>query len=90
MRFRSNILACLTIAIVALLQTAAPANAIPAFARQTGQPCTACHIGGFGPQLTPLGTAFKIGGHTQRVTIAGPTGGSRTAGLRLSLAGGAA
>ena len=66
MRFRSNVLACLTIAIVVLLQTAAPANAIPAFAAQTGQPCTACHIGGFGPQLTPLGRAFKIGGYTQR------------------------
>jgi hypothetical protein len=45
--------------------TSRPAEAIPAFARQTGQPCTACHIGGFGPQLTPLGRAFKIGGYTQ-------------------------
>ena len=35
---------------------AAPAaQAVPSFAAQTGQPCTACHIGGFGPQLTPLG-----------------------------------
>ena len=42
-----------------------PASAIPAFAQQTGQPCTACHIGGFGPQLTPIGRAFKIGGYTQ-------------------------
>jgi hypothetical protein len=66
MRFRSNVLACLTIAVAVLLQTAAPANAIPAFASQTGQPCTACHVGGFGPQLTPLGRAFKIGGYTQR------------------------
>jgi hypothetical protein len=41
------------------------AEAIPAFAQQTGQPCTACHIGAFGPQLTPLGRAFKIGGYTQ-------------------------
>ena len=38
------------------------AKALPAFATQTGQPCTACHIGGLGPQLAPLGTAFKIGG----------------------------
>ena len=45
---------------------AAPAaQAVPSFAAQTGQPCTACHIGGFGPQLTPLGRAFKIGGYTQ-------------------------
>jgi hypothetical protein len=41
------------------------AEAVPSFAAQTGQPCTACHIGGFGPQLTPLGRAFKIGGYTQ-------------------------
>lgn len=40
-------------------------HAVPAFAQQTGQPCTACHIGAFGPQLTPLGRAFKIGGYTQ-------------------------
>lgn len=42
------------------------AHAIPAFAQQTGQPCTACHVGSFGPQLTPLGRAFKIGGYTQK------------------------
>ncbi len=40
------------------------AEAIPAFASQTGQPCVACHIGGYGPQLTPFGRAFKIGGYT--------------------------
>jgi len=41
------------------------ASAVPAFAAQTGEPCTACHIGAFGPQLTPYGRAFKIGGYTQ-------------------------
>ena len=41
------------------------AEAIPAFASQTGQPCTACHVGAFGPQLTPFGRAFKMGGYTQ-------------------------
>jgi hypothetical protein len=30
-----------------------PALAVPSFAIQTGQPCAACHIGAFGPQLTP-------------------------------------
>lgn len=45
--------------------TSRSAEALPAFAQQTGQPCTACHIGGFGPQLTPEGRAFKIGGYTQ-------------------------
>ncbi len=50
-------------AVLSLLSR--PAEAIPAYASQTGQPCTACHIGGYGPQLTPLGRAFKIGGYTQ-------------------------
>jgi hypothetical protein len=45
---------------------ARPAQAIPAFASQTGQPCTACHVGAFGPQLTPFGRAFKIGGYTEK------------------------
>src|SRR6185437_1954699 len=52
--------------VALLLLAAAPARAVPSFAAQTGQPCTACHIGAFGPQLTPLGRAFKIGGYTQR------------------------
>ena len=42
------------------------ANAIPAFAVQTGQPCSSCHIGGFGPQLTPFGRQFKLEGYTLR------------------------
>lgn len=49
----------------ALLLFTGTARAIPEFAAQTGQPCTACHIGAFGPQLTPAGIAFKIGGYTQ-------------------------
>lgn len=48
-----------------LLTATRPAHAVPAFAQQTGEPCTACHIGAFGPQLTPYGRAFKIGGYTQ-------------------------
>ncbi|MDE2120118.1 MAG: cytochrome c1 protein [Betaproteobacteria bacterium] len=43
---------------------ATPAHAVPAYARQTGQDCIACHVGGFGPQLTPFGRAFKLGGYT--------------------------
>ena len=53
------------VGIVALLGFAGSAQAVPSFAAQTGQPCTACHVGGFGPQLTPFGRAFKIGGFTQ-------------------------
>lgn len=45
---------------------ATPAAAVPSFAAQTGQPCTACHVGGYGPQLTPFGREFKINGYTMR------------------------
>jgi len=55
----------LVVAASMLMSQQRPADAVPAFAAQTGQPCTACHIGGFGPQLTPFGRAFKIGGYTQ-------------------------
>ncbi len=37
------------------------AHAIPAFAAQTGEPCSACHIGF--PQLTPYGREFKLEGY---------------------------
>src|ERR1700722_3610978 len=47
-----------------LLETRAAA--VPAFAEQTGQPCDGCHVGGFGPQLTPFGREFKLGGYTLR------------------------
>jgi hypothetical protein len=44
-----------------------PAAAVPAFAQQTGRNCAACHVGGFGPQLTPFGREFKLGGYTMRL-----------------------
>lgn len=40
------------------------ANAVPSYARQTGSECAACHVGSFGPQLTPFGIRFKINGYT--------------------------
>lgn len=46
--------------------TAASVLAVPSFAIQTGQPCSACHVGGFGPQLTPFGREFKMNGYTLR------------------------
>jgi hypothetical protein len=52
------------IALVAL--SGHQAAAVPAYAEQTGQPCTACHVGGFGPQLTPFGRQFKMEGYTMR------------------------
>ena len=40
------------------------ALAVPSFAEQTGQPCAACHVGAFGPQLRQFGRDFKLGGYT--------------------------
>jgi hypothetical protein len=41
---------------------AGPAQALPSYARQTGQQCAACH-NGF-PELTPYGRLFKLNGYT--------------------------
>jgi hypothetical protein len=38
--------------------------AVPSYAEQTGQPCAACHVGAFGPQLRPFGMDFKLYGYT--------------------------
>ena len=58
-----NILAgVFTLAVAAAFPRVA--GAVPNFSEQTGQPCTTCHVGAFGPQLTPFGRAFKIGGYT--------------------------
>lgn len=54
------------LALAATLLTAGGALAVPSFAIQTGQPCSACHVGGFGPQLTPFGREFKMNGYTLR------------------------
>ena len=40
------------------------AQALPTFARQTGQSCIACHAGGQFPELTPYGRIFKLTGYT--------------------------
>ena len=40
------------------------AHAVPSFARQTGSECAACHVGAYGPHLTPYGIRFKLGGYT--------------------------
>ncbi len=51
-------------AFAVLLFAPQKAEAIPAFARQTGQNCTACHFQHF-PNLTSYGRNFKGGGFTQ-------------------------
>lgn len=66
------------------LLSATPSQAVPSFARQTGQDCAACHIGGYGPQLTPYGIRFKIGGYVDsdgqagKVPLSGMVVGSFT------------
>ena len=39
-----------------------PAEAVPSYARQTGQECIACHVSF--PELTPYGRYFKLTGYT--------------------------
>ena len=50
-------------AMVSLVFSGA-AQALPSFAIQTDQPCSACHVGSFGPQLKPFGRDFKLYGYT--------------------------
>src|SRR5262245_7118042 len=53
----------LVVALLAVLATLAPstAHATPAFARQTGVSCQACHT--VFPELTPFGRKFKLSGY---------------------------
>jgi hypothetical protein len=39
-----------------------PAEALPLYARQTGEPCATCHTAFF--ELTPFGRRFKLGAYT--------------------------
>ena len=53
------------VSVAALLATfgaAPPAQAVPSYARQTGQECIACHVSF--PELTPYGRYFKLTGYT--------------------------
>ena len=55
----------LAVGALAIALAPIPANAVPSFARQTGQSCVACHAGGQFPELTPYGRMFKLTGYTQ-------------------------
>ncbi|WP_445232976.1 cytochrome C [Duganella rhizosphaerae] len=59
---RPRVLAALS--LVQLLGSPILAHALPAFARQTGQNCVACHAGGQFPELTSYGRLFKMTGYT--------------------------
>ena len=56
--------AAILIAGAMSLTVSQPANAMPAYAQQTGKPCGFCHQnpGGGGP-LKPAGEKFKANGH---------------------------
>jgi hypothetical protein len=60
---RRPALAILIVLAQAWMVGATPAAAVPAFAQQTGQSCSACHVGAFGPQLKPYGRDFKLYGY---------------------------
>ena len=61
--FGASAFAAVVVAAAALLTVSAgPAEALPSYARQTGQPCATCHTAF--PELTPYGRRFKIGGYT--------------------------
>jgi hypothetical protein len=47
-----------------VLFTSSAAQALPSFSRQTGAACSQCHTQSFGPNLTPFGREFKLGGYT--------------------------
>ncbi len=66
MRFLARLVGVGALALGILGLGATSAGAVPAFAVQTGEPCQACHVGGFGPQLTAFGREFKLQGYTLR------------------------
>src|ERR1700684_2247500 len=66
-RFGSfNVIAAFALVAVAsgllTIVSSSPAQALPSFARQTGQPCGTCHTDF--PALTPFGRRFKLLGYT--------------------------
>ena len=50
------------LALLLLLGISTEAQAVPSFARQTGENCVACHTSF--PELTPFGREFKLNGYT--------------------------
>ena len=70
--------ACMLVSSLVLLlvivNVSPDAHALPSFARQTGQRCSSCHIGGNWPQLTPWGRFFKLSGYTAGKSLFGDKG----------------
>ena len=61
-RVPSGALAVLPLLLMGFALAPSEALAVPSFARQTGQPCAACHTAF--PELTPFGRRFKLNGYT--------------------------
>lgn len=57
-------LASLLVLTLIILLISPDTQALPSFSRQTGQACSTCHTQSFGPNLTPFGRDFKLGGYT--------------------------
>ncbi len=63
-RIRDRFSAASCVVFLFAAMACGPAGAVPAFNRQTGQNCVACHAGGQYPDLTPYGRLFKLTGYT--------------------------
>lgn len=61
---RATALLCGLVVVLIALCVLPQVQALPSFARQTGQKCEACHVSGSWPQLTPWGRYFKLTGYT--------------------------
>jgi hypothetical protein len=59
-----NICSFAAVVAIGISGISAPASAVPSYSDQTGDPCSACHVGSFGPQLTPHGRQFKLSGYS--------------------------
>lgn len=75
-----RLLATLLLLSIAVIVVSPDTSAMPSFSRQTGQACSVCHTQSFGPNLTPFGRDFKLGGYTMG-------GGSGTAAKLPALSG---
>lgn len=87
LRRPKRVLLCCGLAALLLLASTA-AQAIPAYARQTGSACADCHAGAYGPKLTPYGMRFKLNGYTDtdgqgtKIPVAGQLTETHTAPAR--------
>jgi len=60
------LLASLLTLTAVMLLTSSVAEAVPSFSRQLRASCSQCHTQSFGPNLTPFGRDFKMGGYTMQ------------------------